>query len=323
MLPITRNPVVPFNALAGIALALVGGAAVAPSAWGASVTVDIPACSALTASASGSTVTLNCTPTAPPPAGAPNCTAKATPSSGVPVGGGTVALEVSCDVPLAAGTKMWKWPGGAEIPTNQDTYKATANVGANTASAARDLVFTFNGACAQADPTKCSTPVAYSKQDGTAPPPPVGIPDSCTINGTRYTVVKFTADGTMAFDGATTHSVFFNGATQMAIGSFTTRSAVGEGTGKIPPADLDSTPPFRKIVLSETPCDFGKTAPWASGPALYPTIRFTVGGTSTYYANLKPNTTYYLHMLYQTNAGPSCTSGTCGTSVVLYPPPGH
>ena len=38
-------------------------------------------------------------------------------------------------------------------PFRSVTYKATANVGANTASAARDLVFTFNGACAQADPT--------------------------------------------------------------------------------------------------------------------------------------------------------------------------
>lgn len=112
-------------------------------------------------------------------------------------------------------------------------------------------------------------------------------------------------------------------APQMAMGIIRTRSTVGPNVGKLRFTDLPGTGSIRNAYVSETPCDLSKVFPWSIGPTVDATIFITVGGSGTYYANLKPDTSYYVHLLYRTKSGVACATGFCGTLFEIQPPVGH
>lgn len=147
---------------------------------------------------------------------------------------------------------------------------------------------------------------------GNIPPPP-------TCSG--YTVVKL---GALPIDGSQTNSAGVDG-NDVAYGTISIPSPLPAGwLGKVSSAAVlanGSGNAWRKVYLSQKPCDFTATAPaFVQGQTA--TISFIYGANSPYAVRVEPGQTWYLNIKDELPfGGPSCNPGTaCDFGVRVYPP---
>ncbi|HEV2219896.1 MAG TPA: hypothetical protein VGV08_04985 [Casimicrobiaceae bacterium] len=160
----------------------------------------------------------------------------------------------------------------------------------------------------------------------TPPPPPGTI--SCSGYSTQVVDILWSANKgsvRVATKG------FTNG--MIVVGRFTTPNVVPAGTplAKVWGAESNSTtgPIARSAALSLTPCDFPSPNPvggmWSTvSGGTSPSVTYQVNGTSTYYAVLAPNTTYYFNIKNEVSGRPTCPAqfGSCDMFIEVQKPSG-
>jgi len=156
----------------------------------------------------------------------------------------------------------------------------------------------------------------------TTPPTPTG-PISCA--GYSNTIVVDIPWGPLKSGNVrVTTRGFGNGG--IVVARFTTPSTTATSIGKIQSAEYGGGPIHRTAALSTTPCDFPSPPLakfYASVPdSTSPTAQYLVGGSSIYYATLRPSTTYYFNIKNEVNGVPTCSQGTCDMFVELQKPSG-
>jgi hypothetical protein len=153
---------------------------------------------------------------------------------------------------------------------------------------------------------------------GTGVPPPPPPPPPPTGGGTPTSCPGFSnswstpiAWGPMGSGGVAAYTKSFSG-NDIVVASFTTPAATSAGQiGAIQAAEFSSSAISRTASLSLTPCSFdtslSATGPFSklSGSTLVSgntvTVSFVIGGSSSLYPVLQPNTTYYFN-IKNTNA---------------------
>lgn len=289
-------------------------------AFAASVSLNLPSCTAFTLSdTGGGNYSLNCTtgPTAP---GAPtNCvvTATTTPSP-ITSSGGQVSLAATCSGTTASTT--WSWARGTtSISGTGATTSDTLPANSGQAAVSYSYVATVcNGtACASAG-TSVTVP-------GTSGGPVIGGPIACSGYASTLVIDLPWANAQGASRILTANKGSFGTNDAMVI-RFTVPAGVqSTSPGMIGMAEYGGGQVGRFATLSQTACDFGKTAWFVDvwqGNSL--TIGMQVGGApSSYAALVQPGQTYYLNVRNTNRWGTkTCTESSCNMYIEFTKPAG-
>ncbi|MHB8723972.1 MAG: hypothetical protein ACYC9Z_01140 [Casimicrobiaceae bacterium] len=283
-------------------------------------------------SATSSAGTLTCTPTSltvvpnslgnlavtctdagtPPPT--TSCTVAASQSLLASSGGSATITATNCGTITSWTGAVTAAPGIAASFTDM--------LPANTGTTNSTYTYTVTGS---GSPTTASTTVTVSAP--TAPPSPTST-ISCTGYSTQVVDISWAASkGSVRV----TTKGFTNG--MVVVGRFTTPNVVPAGTPQatVAAAESNSTtgPIPRTAALSLTPCSFPSPNPigglWSTiSGGTSPTVAYQVNGTSSYYAVLAPNTTYYFNIKNEVNGQPTCPAqfGSCDMYIEVSKPTG-
>jgi hypothetical protein len=160
---------------------------------------------------------------------------------------------------------------------------------------------------------------------GTTNPPPSGGPISCAGFSNTYVLdLPWGPPGSPA--PRLTSKMSHN---DIVVGRFTTPSTTAPGVySMIKGGNWTGDQILRTASLSLTPCDFpypnpvGRLATTTQGTPS-PSVTYAVGGTSSYYAILQPNTTYYFNIKNEVNGASTCAAGqNCDFFIELQKPKG-
>ena len=214
------------------------------------------------------------------------CSISASPSV-LSASGGTVTVSTSC----GANTSL---SGGKSVAQN-GSNSWTDTIGANSLSTTVSFTYTVSG-----DGGSKSVTVSQSGTGGTSPPP--GGPISCAgFSKTHVIDIAWGAPSTAAPRVLTSQNGGFT-AGEIVVGRFTTPASTAAGIyAQIKSAEWGDQQHNRIASLSATPCDFpnpnglGRLATTTIGTTS-PAFTYAVGGASSYYAILKPSTTYYFNI---------------------------
>jgi len=225
------------------------------------------------------------------------CSISASPSV-LPASGGTVTVSTSC----GANTSL---SGGKAVSQNS-TNSWTDTIGANGLSTTVTYTYTVSG-----DGGSKSVTVSQAGTGGSSPPP--GGPITCAgFTKTHVIDITWGAPATAAPRVLTSSNGGFT-AGEVVVARFTTPASTAAGIyAQIKSAEWGDQQHNRIASLSATPCDFpnpnglGRLATTAIATTS-PAFTYAVGGSSAYYAILKPSTTYYMNIKnVDCGAGESC-----------------
>src|SRR4051812_2060090 len=237
-----------------------------------------------TASSDGNgNINVSCTP-----AGTNTGTCSISVSPGVlPAAGGNVSVSTSC----GANTSV----AGGKAVAQSGANSWTDTIGANGLSTSVSFTYTVTG-----DGGTRSATVTQSGTGGGGSSPPPGGPITC--NGFSKTHVLDIAWGgtSTAAPRVLTSSAGGVSAGEIVVARFTTPPGTAAGVyAQIKSAEWGDQQHQRIASLSASPCEFstglGRLAE-TTVPTTSPAITYGVGGSSNYYAILKPNTTYYFNI---------------------------
>ena len=214
------------------------------------------------------------------------CSISASPSV-LPASGGTVTVSTSC----GANTSL---AGGKSVSQNSSN-SWTDTIGANSLSTTVSYTYTVSG-----DGGSKSVTVSQSGTGGTTPPP--GGPISCDgFSRTHVIDIAWGAPASAAPRVLTSNNGGFT-AGEIVVARFTTPASTAAGIyAQIKSAEWGDQQHNRIASLSDTPCAFpipnglGRLAT-TSIATTSPAFTYAVGGSSSYYAILKPSTTYYFNI---------------------------
>lgn len=214
------------------------------------------------------------------------CSISASPSV-LSASGGTVTVSTSC----GANTSL----SGGKSAVQNGANSWTDTIGANSLSTTVSFTYTVSG-----DGGSKSVTVSQSGTGGTTPPP--GGPISCAgFSKTHVIDIAWGAPSTAAPRVLTSQNGGFT-AGEIVVGRFTTPASTAAGIyAQIKSAEWGDQQHNRIASLSATPCDFpnpnglGRLATTTIATTS-PAFTYSVGGSSSYYAILKPSTTYYFNI---------------------------
>jgi hypothetical protein len=243
--------------------------------------------------------------------GGGTCSIFASPSV-LPASGGTVTVSTSC----GANTSL----SGGKSVAQDGSNSWTDTIGANGLSTTISFTYTVSG-----DGGTKSVTVSQSGTGGGTTPPPGG-PISCA--GFAETIVLDLAWGTPNSGGVRAITKGF-GNNDIVVARFTTPNTTAANVfASIAAAEYIDQQHQRTATLSRTPCDFPYPNPvgrLATTTQATSSVAFTyaVGGSSTYYAILQPNTTYYLNIKNVAAGVSTCAPGqSCNMAIELQKPNG-
>jgi hypothetical protein len=204
----------------------------------------------------------------------------------LPAAGGNVTVSTNCGANAAVS-------GGKSVAAN-GSNSWTDTIGANALSTNVTYTYTVTG-----DGGTRSATVTESGTGGGSSPPPGG-PISCDgFTKTHVLDLAWGAPASAAPRVLTSSAGGFS-AGEIVVARFTTPSNSAAGIyAQIKSAEWGDQQHQRIASLSASPCDFstslGRLA-MTTVATTSPAITYAVGGSSSYYAILKPSTTYYFNI---------------------------
>jgi hypothetical protein len=223
------------------------------------------------------------------------CSISVSPSV-LPAAGGTVNVSTNCGANPSVS-------GGKSVTAN-GSNSWTDTIPANGLSTNVTYTYTVTG-----DSTRSATVTQSGTGGGSSPPP--GGPISCDgFTKTHVLDITWGAPSTAAPRVLTSSAGGFS-AGEIVVARFTTPASSAAGIyAMIKSAEWGDQQHQRIASLSASPCDFstslGRLA-MTTVATTSPAITYAVGGSSSYYAILKPSTTYYFNIKnVDCGAGESC-----------------
>jgi hypothetical protein len=294
-------------------------------AFAASVTLNMPSCTAFTIADNGNgTYSLNCS-TAPTAPGSPtNCVVTATTvPSPLTSGGGTVNLGVTCAGTTANTT--WAWTRNSTPIGSAAT--ASDTLPANTSTSAVPYSYTVQ-ACNGTACTSAGTTVSVPGVGGPVTPPPPPPPGGISCPGFSKTMVLNLPwqTTTVTTRIKTTNNGGLSANDALVIVIDVPAGVASTASGSITIGEWGGGPFVRFATLSQTACDFNKSNwfvdTW-TGSSINPTIK--VGGApQAYVALLQPGQRYYLNVRNTDRFGVNYCLGEshCNMFIDFLKPPG-
>ena len=242
------------------------------------------------------------------------CAISVSPST-LSAAGGNVTVNVNCGASSSV--------SGGKALTANGTNSWTDTIPANTLSTNVTYTYTVTG-----DGGTRSATVTEAGQGATSPPPS-GAPISCAgFSATRVIDIPWGASGSGAPRVYTSTAGGF-GNNQIVVARFTTPSSSAPGVyAAIGGAEWGDQQTPRTAALSTTPCDFPSPNPVGrlstiGGGSTSPSVTYAIGGSSSYYAILQPNTTYYFNIKNEVKGVSTCAPGqSCNMFIELQKPKG-
>src|SRR5436190_1466959 len=225
----------------------------------------------------------------------------------LPAAGGKVSVSSNC----GANTSL---AGGKSVAAN-GSNSWTDTIGANGLSTNVSYTYTVTGDGG----TRSATVTQSGTGGGTSPPP--GGPISCAgFSRTHVIDINWGATASAAPRVLTgSYGGFTKG--DIVVARFTTPPSTAPSIfAQIKSAEWGDQQHQRIASLAASPCEFstglGRLA--TTGTTTSPAINYAVGGSSTYYAILKPSTTYYFNI-----KNVDCAAGeSCNMFIELQKPKG-
>jgi hypothetical protein len=257
---------------------------------GATLSINASSCASFTPTSDGNGgLVITCNGSTP----ASNCTLTASPTTVQPTGG-NVTLTSSCGA-------VSGWTKNSQA-TGQTATSWNDSIPANTSASNVSFSYAVTGA----NGTAKATVVQLGSGSGTG----TGGGTATSCSGFSNTWSTPMAWGAIGSGNAEAFTKNFSG-NDIVVASFTTPAMSSAGQiGTLQAAQFSSDAVFRTASLSLTPCSFDNNlAPGGmfgsktvvSGTTAW--ISFVIGGSSTYYPVLQPNTTYYFNVKNTTGVG--------------------
>jgi hypothetical protein len=222
--------------------------------------------------------------------------------------GGTVSVSTSCGANASV--------AGGKAVSQSGTNSWTDTIGANGLSTNVSFTYTVTG-----DGGTRSATVTQSGTGGGTSPPPGGTISCNGFSKTHVLDLAWGAPASAAPRVLTSSAGGFSGG-EIVVARFTTPASSAAGIyAQIKSAEWGDQQHQRIASLAASPCEFstglGRLA-MTTVATPSPAITYAVGGSSSYYAILKPSTTYYFNI-----KNVDCAVGeSCNMFVELQKPKG-